>query len=89
MKGCPGVAIDTHVYQAWFDVQSQQTFLDDACSWRKRIRAVQVCCPMGYQFLPIRRPAVLITLNVLRHRRARCPCLWASGPWQQTVVRCG
>ena len=47
MKGCPGVAIDTHVYQAWFDIQSQQSFLDDACSWRKRIRAVQVCCPMG------------------------------------------
>ena len=43
MKGCPGVAIDTHVYQAWFDIQSQQSFLDDACSWRKRIRAVQVC----------------------------------------------
>ena len=43
MKGCPGVAIDTHVYQAWFDIQSQQNFLDDACSWRKRIRAVQVC----------------------------------------------
>ena len=47
MKGCPGVAIDTHVYQAWFDIQSQQSFLEDACSWRKRIRAVQVCyrCP--------------------------------------------
>ena len=43
MKGCPGVAIDTHVYQAWFDIQSQQSFLDNACSWRKRIRAVQVC----------------------------------------------
>jgi len=41
MKGCPGVAIDTHVYQAWFDIQSQQSFLDNACSWRKRIRAVQ------------------------------------------------
>jgi len=41
MKDCPGVAIDTHVYQAWFDIQSQQSFLDNACSWRKRIRAVQ------------------------------------------------
>lgn len=52
MKGCPGVAIDTHVYQAWFDIQSQQSFLDNACSWRKRIRAVQVCCPMGSSSQP-------------------------------------
>jgi len=49
MKGCPGVAIDTHVYQAWFDIQSQQSFLDNACSWRKRIRAVQVCHSMSFK----------------------------------------
>mmetsp|Transcript_52623 Transcript_52623/g.87384 ORF Transcript_52623/g.87384 Transcript_52623/m.87384 type:complete len:653 (+) Transcript_52623:97-2055(+) len=41
MKGCPGVALDTHVYQAWFDIGSQQSFLDNACSWRQRIRSVQ------------------------------------------------
>ena len=37
MKGCPAVALDTHVYQAWFDIRSQQSFLDNACSWRSRI----------------------------------------------------
>ena len=41
MKGCPAVAIDTHVYQAWFDIRSQQSFLDDACSWRSTIRNLQ------------------------------------------------
>jgi len=41
MKGCAGVALDTHIYQAWFDIRSQQSFLDNACSWRQRIRDVQ------------------------------------------------
>ena len=41
MKGCPAVALDTHVYQAWFDIRSQASFLENACSWRPRIRAVQ------------------------------------------------
>ena len=90
MKGCPGVAIDTHVYQAWFDIQSQQSFLEDACSWRKRIRAVQVCCPMGAQWVPICfQPIGMADVEGARHRRARCPCLWVSGLWQRTVVRCG
>ena len=31
MKGCPAVAIDSHIYQAWFDIQSQESFLEDAC----------------------------------------------------------
>ena len=77
MKGCPGVAIDTHVYQAWFDIQSQQSFLEDACSWRKRIRAVQVCtdAPPKYS-QPTDQPSLL---NVIGHRRALCPCSWASG----------
>ena len=38
MKGCAGVILDTHIYQAWFDIQSQQSFLDNACSWKGRIR---------------------------------------------------
>ena len=42
MKGCPAVALDTHVYQAWFDIRSQESFLENACSWRSRIRAIQV-----------------------------------------------
>uniref|UniRef100_A0A7S4BPJ0 Glycoside hydrolase family 5 domain-containing protein n=1 Tax=Chrysotila carterae TaxID=13221 RepID=A0A7S4BPJ0_CHRCT len=41
MKGCQGVALDTHVQQAWFDIRSQQSFLENACSWRQRIRALQ------------------------------------------------
>jgi hypothetical protein len=41
MQGCPGVALDTHVYQAWFDIRSQESFLDNACSWKQRIRDVQ------------------------------------------------
>ena len=79
MKGCPGVAIDTHVYQAWFDIQSQQSFLDDACSWRKRIRAVQVCSRWVPHLFPNSRSAPGNHPQRLRHRRARCPCLWASG----------
>mmetsp|Transcript_42693 Transcript_42693/g.106257 ORF Transcript_42693/g.106257 Transcript_42693/m.106257 type:complete len:643 (+) Transcript_42693:162-2090(+) len=41
MKGCPAVALDTHIYQAWFDIRSQQSFLDSSCSWKQRIRAIQ------------------------------------------------
>ena len=41
MKGCPAVAIDSHIYQAWFDIQSQESFLEDACSWRDTIRSMQ------------------------------------------------
>ena len=41
MRGCPGVALDTHVYQAWFDIRSEYSFLEDACSWRWRIQAMQ------------------------------------------------
>ena len=41
MKGCPAVALDTHVYQAWFDIRSQDSFLENACSWRQRVNAVQ------------------------------------------------
>jgi len=41
MKGCPAVALDTHVFQAWFDIRTQASFLANACSWRPRIRAVQ------------------------------------------------
>uniref|UniRef100_A0A7S3FJY2 Glycoside hydrolase family 5 domain-containing protein n=1 Tax=Haptolina ericina TaxID=156174 RepID=A0A7S3FJY2_9EUKA len=41
MKGCPAVALDTHVYQAWFDIRSQQSFLEDACSWRQHLRSLQ------------------------------------------------
>ena len=41
MKGCPAVAIDTHVYQAWFDIRSQDSFLENACSWRSRILELQ------------------------------------------------
>ena len=65
MKGCPGVAIDTHVYQAWFDIQSQQSFLDNACSWRKRIRAVQVSW-VNHSSQPAGQPcqSPSITLNV-------------------------
>ena len=33
--------MDTHVYQAWFDIRSQESFLDNACSWKQRIRDVQ------------------------------------------------
>lgn len=74
MKGCPGVAIDTHVYQAWFDIQSQQSFLDNACSWRKRIRAVQVCyrrVPM----IPNQQISAVPTLNVLATgEHVACAC---------------
>jgi len=41
MKGCPAVAIDTHVYQAWFDIRSQESFLENACTWKQRIRSLQ------------------------------------------------
>ena len=41
MKGCRAVALDTHVYQAWFDIRSQDSFLENACSWRQRVNAVQ------------------------------------------------
>ena len=37
MRGCEGVVLDTHVYQAWFDIRSRDSFLDNACSWRQRI----------------------------------------------------
>ena len=41
MAGCGGVALDTHVYQAWFDIRPQNGFLDNACSWRQRLQKVQ------------------------------------------------
>mmetsp|Transcript_40256 Transcript_40256/g.131531 ORF Transcript_40256/g.131531 Transcript_40256/m.131531 type:complete len:712 (-) Transcript_40256:230-2365(-) len=41
MRGCDGVALDTHVYQAWFDIRPQSAFLDNICSWRDRIRSLQ------------------------------------------------
>jgi len=41
MRGCEGVVLDTHVYQAWFDIRPQASFLENACSWRQRIRAIQ------------------------------------------------
>ena len=41
MKGCPAVALDTHVSQAWFDIRSQESFLENACSWRGRLAALQ------------------------------------------------
>lgn len=41
MRGCGGVALDTHVYQAWFDIRSQASFLENACLWERRIRALQ------------------------------------------------
>ena len=51
MNGCPAVALDTHVYQAWFDARGQQEFLADACSWRQRLREVHsacACVPSSY-----------------------------------------
>ena len=41
MRGCEGVALDTHVYQAWFDIRSQASFLENACLWESRIHAIQ------------------------------------------------
>ena len=41
MKGCPAVALDTHISQAWFDIRSQSSFKDNACSWRDRLAAIQ------------------------------------------------
>lgn len=41
MAGCPAVALDTHIYQAWFDIRTQESFLESACSWRKRVHSIQ------------------------------------------------
>ncbi|EOD24563.1 hypothetical protein EMIHUDRAFT_48674, partial [Emiliania huxleyi CCMP1516] len=52
MRGCDGVALDTHApspgtppgplaSQAWFDIRPQSAFLDNICSWRDRIRSLQ------------------------------------------------
>ena len=41
MQGCPAAALDTHVYQAWFDIRSQDSFMDNACSWKQRLHDMQ------------------------------------------------
>jgi len=37
MKGCPDRALDTHIYQAWMDPSSRETFYNDACEKKKLI----------------------------------------------------
>lgn len=38
---CPGRAIDTHIYQAWFNPASRASFYANACSWGGGLAAME------------------------------------------------
>jgi len=41
MDGCPERALDTHIYQAWMDPSSRETFYEDACNTKSIIAAME------------------------------------------------
>jgi glucan 1,3-beta-glucosidase len=41
MQGCPDRALDTHIYQAWKDPSSRETFYADACATKHAISAME------------------------------------------------
>lgn len=41
MAGCPDRALDTHIYQAWKDPSSRETFYADACATKHAISAME------------------------------------------------
>jgi glucan 1,3-beta-glucosidase len=41
MDGCPGRALDTHIYQAWKDPDSRNGFYTDACHQKKAIAKME------------------------------------------------
>lgn len=41
MAGCPDRALDTHIYQAWKDPSSRETFYADACARKHDIAAME------------------------------------------------
>jgi len=41
MAGCPDRALDTHIYQAWKDPSSRETFYTDACATKHAIATME------------------------------------------------
>ena len=42
MAGCPDIAIDTHIYQAWMEPSSKETFYDNACAQKLKIAELEI-----------------------------------------------
>ena len=41
MRGCPDIALDTHIYQAWMEPSSKETFYDNACAQKLKIAELE------------------------------------------------
>ena len=41
MRGCPDIALDTHIYQAWMEPSSKETFYDQACAQKLKIAELE------------------------------------------------
>ena len=41
MRGCPDIAIDTHIYQAWMDPGPRLKFYVDACQQKAKIAELE------------------------------------------------
>jgi glucan 1,3-beta-glucosidase len=41
MAGCPDIAMDTHIYQAWQDPGNKEKFFADACSAKERLNTME------------------------------------------------
>ena len=42
MAGCPDIALDTHIYQAWQDPGNKEKFFADACSTKERLNQMEL-----------------------------------------------
>ena len=41
MAGCPDIAMDTHIYQAWQDPGNKEKFFVDACAAKERLNVME------------------------------------------------